>query len=761
MRVVFMATGAFAIPSLEALAEAGHEVAAVVTQPDRAKGRGQTLAPPPVKPVAERLGLSVLQVRRVREPETQDLLRGLRPQLQVVVAFGQILPRSVIDIPPLGTLNVHASLLPKYRGAAPIQWAIAGGETETGVTTMLIDEGLDTGPTLLSRTLAIGAEETAAELEPRLARLGAELLLESVRGLAAGQLTPQAQDQARATLAPVLKKDDGRIEWTRHAQQIACRVRGFTPWPGAFTQAGGRLLKILRASALPEPAPAGGAGSGPGRLVFRRHGRLRRRQRPAAGRGAAREPKADGGGGLGRRSAPPGRRADRLILGCPVAPAGAARVAGGLAGAWHPGGRPRRSRAGPSRRPGPRAAARARARHAAAPRLARPRALRPRLATAGGARSRRPRGAASRGLPAPLHPRPRPRGALGVRRPGARGRATRRRLHERDPAPPATRGSSGRGRPRFGPARAGSRPRARYRAGSPSAGSPAWVPSGPSPAPARSWRCRRPTFASIPVWQTCPPGSPPSASAPSRPSCRAPSSSWRDASQTSSPRASSTSRTRVPRWSRSSPRPTGRVLDACAAPGGKSLLLADLAGVRLVIAAEASLRRMRTLEKLRARWGASRVLVLAADARRPPFRAPFDGVLLDAPCSGLGTLARHPDIRWRLRASDLLRHAERQRVLLESVAALVRPGGRLVYATCSVEPEENEDVVRPFLARHHGLRPGGPAALGRAAARRRLRPHGAGRHHRRRVLRRRAATGAWRPERSDVVTSLANSRPPP
>jgi methionyl-tRNA formyltransferase len=256
-----MGSGAFAIPSLEALAEAGHEIAAVVTQPDRAKGRGQALAPPPVKTVAERLGLPVLQLRRVREPEAQDLLRGQRPQLQVVVAFGQILPRSVIEIAALGTLNVHASLLPKYRGAAPIQWAIARGETETGVTTMLIDEGLDTGPTLLSRTLAIGAQETAAELEPRLARLGAELLLESVSGLAERRLTPRPQDHTRATLAPILKKEDGRIEWTRGAQEIACRVRGFTPWPGAFTLSEGRLLKVLRASAQPDPSEAADTGT--------------------------------------------------------------------------------------------------------------------------------------------------------------------------------------------------------------------------------------------------------------------------------------------------------------------------------------------------------------------------------------------------------------------------------------------------------------------------------------------------------------------
>ena len=260
MRIVFLGSGAFAIPGLEALLDAGHEVAAVVTQPDREKGRGQVVAPPPVKPAAEALGLTVLQVRRVRAPEARAALQAFAPELQVVIAFGQILPRSVIDIAPLGTVNVHGSLLPKLRGAAPIQWAIANGETATGVTTMLIDEGLDTGPTLLRRSLEIGPEETAGELEPRLARLGAEVLVETVAGLAAGTVVPQPQDHASATHAPILKKEDGRVDWSRGAAEIANRARGFTPWPGAFTFHGGRLLKLLRVRARPgRPAPAGAA----------------------------------------------------------------------------------------------------------------------------------------------------------------------------------------------------------------------------------------------------------------------------------------------------------------------------------------------------------------------------------------------------------------------------------------------------------------------------------------------------------------------
>jgi methionyl-tRNA formyltransferase len=266
MRIVFLGTGAFAVPSFEALIDAGHEVAALVTQPDRERGRGQALGPPPIKPVAERRGVRVLQPRRVREPEAQGALRALAPELQVVVAFGQILPRSVIDIAPRGTVNVHGSLLPRLRGAAPIQWAIANGDRETGVTTMLIDEGLDTGPLLLSRSLEIAPEETAAELEPRLARLGAQVLLETVRGLEEGTITPKAQDHARATLAPLLRKEDGRVDWALPATEIACRARGFFPWPGAFATHEGRILKLLRvreAAPAPGTAPAEVLSVGP------------------------------------------------------------------------------------------------------------------------------------------------------------------------------------------------------------------------------------------------------------------------------------------------------------------------------------------------------------------------------------------------------------------------------------------------------------------------------------------------------------------
>src|SRR6185295_18592695 len=211
VRVVFLGSGAFAVPSLAALLDAGHDVAAVVTQPDREKGRGRALAATPAKVLAEQRGVPVLQPRRIKEPAAIDELRVLRPDVQVVVAYGQILPRSVIDIPRLGTVNVHSSLLPRYRGAAPIHWAVVNGERETGVTTMMIDAGLDTGPTLLARATPIGEEETAPELEARLARMGGELLVETIDGLLDGSVHPVPQDHERATLAPLLRKEDGRV----------------------------------------------------------------------------------------------------------------------------------------------------------------------------------------------------------------------------------------------------------------------------------------------------------------------------------------------------------------------------------------------------------------------------------------------------------------------------------------------------------------------------------------------------------------------
>jgi methionyl-tRNA formyltransferase len=246
MRLIFLGTPTFAVPTLESLA-AQHDVVSVVTQPDRPKGRGQELSPSPVKQSALRLGLPVYQPERVRLPDAQAHLASLSPEIMVVVGYGQIIPQSVIDIASRGIVNVHASLLPKYRGAAPIQWAVANGETRTGVTTMQINAGLDTGDILLERDTPIAPEETAIELGGRLAVMGAELLIETLDGLARGAITPRRQDDAQASLAPILKKEDGAISWADAAVTIHNRVRGLLPWPGAYTKFRGHLLHVWRA----------------------------------------------------------------------------------------------------------------------------------------------------------------------------------------------------------------------------------------------------------------------------------------------------------------------------------------------------------------------------------------------------------------------------------------------------------------------------------------------------------------------------------
>lgn len=249
MRLIFMGTPGIAVPALEALVAAGHDVAAVLTQPDRPVGRKQVLQQPEVKVAAERLGIPVHQPVKVRTDETRDLVASYKPEAAVVFAYGRILPPSLLDIPPLGCINVHTSLLPKYRGAAPIQWAIAEGESETGVTTMRMDAGLDTGPMLLRRATQIGAEETAVEISARLAAIGAELIVETLERL--GDIVPEAQDEAVATLAPILTREHGMIDWRMPATTIANRCRGFRPWPGTWTLLDGARLYFWSCQAVP------------------------------------------------------------------------------------------------------------------------------------------------------------------------------------------------------------------------------------------------------------------------------------------------------------------------------------------------------------------------------------------------------------------------------------------------------------------------------------------------------------------------------
>jgi methionyl-tRNA formyltransferase len=252
MHLVFCGTPSFAVPTLERLVEAGHSVPLVVTQPDRPRGRGMEVAVSPVKDAATRLGIAVLQPDTIKNnAEFRSQLSALAPDAVVdaiiVVGYGRIIPQWMIDLPRLGNLNLHASLLPKYRGAAPIQWAIANGESVTGVTTMRIDAGLDTGDILMQREIAIRLEDTAETLGPKLASIGAELMVETLRGLETGQVRPTPQDRAQATLAPILKKEDGRIDFSRSARDAFNRLRGFQPWPGAFTIFKGKALQVHRA----------------------------------------------------------------------------------------------------------------------------------------------------------------------------------------------------------------------------------------------------------------------------------------------------------------------------------------------------------------------------------------------------------------------------------------------------------------------------------------------------------------------------------
>ncbi|MBI2876864.1 MAG: methionyl-tRNA formyltransferase [Candidatus Tectomicrobia bacterium] len=247
MRLIFMGTSSFALPSLQALAAAGHEIVAVVTQPDKPQGRGQRLAPPPIKELAESLGLPVLQPVKIREEGAIQTLRELAPELAVVVAYGQLLPNTVLTLPARGCINLHASLLPKYRGAGPIAWALLNGEEETGVTSMLIEEALDSGPILLQERVPIHEEDTAGSLHDRLAEIGARLLVKTVEGVGQGRLRPQPQDHEKATYAPKLQKSDGRIDWSRPGRQIYNQIRGLDPWPGAYTSLKEEGLKIWSA----------------------------------------------------------------------------------------------------------------------------------------------------------------------------------------------------------------------------------------------------------------------------------------------------------------------------------------------------------------------------------------------------------------------------------------------------------------------------------------------------------------------------------
>lgn len=248
-RIIFMGTPLFAVPSLDALVKAGHNIVAAVTQPDKPRGRGLASQPCPVKELAVSHGIHVFQPEKIRQDDVIDGLRSLRPDIIAVVAYGKILPPAILNIPPKGCINLHASILPKYRGAAPINWAIINGEKETGACSMLMDEGMDTGPVYLCEKTPIAPEETAEDLSKRLSVIGAGLLAKTIGLLLENGLTVYPQEHEKATYAPMLKKEDGRIAWGKDARRVADHVRGFYPWPGAFTIWKG-LLKIHKGRAV-------------------------------------------------------------------------------------------------------------------------------------------------------------------------------------------------------------------------------------------------------------------------------------------------------------------------------------------------------------------------------------------------------------------------------------------------------------------------------------------------------------------------------
>jgi methionyl-tRNA formyltransferase len=270
MILVFCGTPRFAVPTLDALVAAGHSVPLVVTQPDRPRGRGMELAVSSVKEAAIRIGIPVAQPAAIKNnAEFGGQLEAMHPDAIIVVGYGRIIPQWMIELPSFGNLNLHASLLPKYRGAAPIQWAIANGESITGVTTMRIDAGLDTGDILMQREIPILPDDTAETVGPTLASIGAELMIETLCGLESGRLKPTSQDGLRATLAPILKREDGRMDFSRTATELFNRMRGFRPWPGAFTTFKGKNMQVHRAERVQKSSqlPPGAIATESGRLL--------------------------------------------------------------------------------------------------------------------------------------------------------------------------------------------------------------------------------------------------------------------------------------------------------------------------------------------------------------------------------------------------------------------------------------------------------------------------------------------------------------
>jgi len=305
--IIFMGTPDFAVPALKELSKSGHKVSLVVTQPDRPKGRGRKIQPPPVKQAALALGHDVSQPKSVRDAAFLEHLAEIRPDMIVVIAYGQILPKPLLDLPRFGCVNIHGSLLPKYRGPAPIQRTVINGEAETGVTAMQMDEGLDTGDILLAARTPILSEDTAGTLHDRLAEMGAALLLETLDRIETGRIHPVPQDPALATYAPLLRKTDGHIDWSLDAAAIDRLVRGMDPWPGTYAFMGDKRLKIFKVRTVPGPPPA--SRKAPGTVLASFSGELR----VAAGKDALSILELQGASG--KRLV-----AQDFLRGCPILP---------------------------------------------------------------------------------------------------------------------------------------------------------------------------------------------------------------------------------------------------------------------------------------------------------------------------------------------------------------------------------------------------------------------------------------------------------
>lgn len=268
MKIVFMGTPDFAVPCLTALCDAGHEVAAVFTQPDKPKGRGYVLTPPPVKVEATEREIPVYQPNTLRDGEAEQILRGIAPDAIVVVAYGKLLPKEILDLPKFGCVNVHASLLPRHRGASPIQWAIVCGDKVTGVSTMLMDVGMDTGDILEMMETDIGDDETGEQLHDRLSEMGAKLIVSTLQGLADGTVTPTPQPEIGVTKAPIINKEMGKLDFTKSAQELHDLVRGFDPWPAAYCMLGKKRLKVYKTAVLDMQGEAGRVLQSDGKLII-------------------------------------------------------------------------------------------------------------------------------------------------------------------------------------------------------------------------------------------------------------------------------------------------------------------------------------------------------------------------------------------------------------------------------------------------------------------------------------------------------------